>query len=116
MGKQQNQPQNQPKTSLKKHGNAKDLFKNKYIFEYSFFDLVRDGITCYYTQLKKKEEESKSQNNERPSTRVNSNTLTSQSLEKIHQYIQTTRFTQAVSLSLDYKNRVKGRRKRHLYY
>lgn len=54
MGKQQNQPQNQPKTSLKKHGNAKDLFKNKYIFEYSFFDLVRDGITCYYTQLKKK--------------------------------------------------------------
>lgn len=29
----------------------KDLFKYTYIFEYSFFDLKRDGITCYYMQL-----------------------------------------------------------------
>lgn len=37
----------------------KDLFKYTYIFEYSFFDLIRDGITCYYMQLmerKKKKE------------------------------------------------------------
>lgn len=47
------QPQNQTFTNAKRNnGNAKDLL-NKYIFEYSFFDLVRDGITCYYMQLNK---------------------------------------------------------------
>lgn len=47
----------QKKASIERNPSAKnmqsnkDLFKYTYIFEYSFFDLIRDGITCYYMQL-----------------------------------------------------------------
>lgn len=114
------QPAKPTHTKAKRNnGNAKDLL-NKYIFEYSFFDLVRDGITCYYMQLNTHTHTHKEKHNELNPTAVREAPRT---LSRTHQSVgsdthdtltntQSHTFYAKLSLSLFLliKNRVARRR------
>lgn len=105
MGKQQNQPQNQPKKNKLNNGNAKDLLKiNIYFWIFVFWPCTRWNHLLLYAVKENNEVNPDMSDPQQELTQTHTHIHVTIIRQSPHKYIQTNaRFTQAVYLSLDYK-------------